>query len=48
LGFFGFGPGGSDGFVSYEGGDEVAEESLAVGGAAVEVTVFQGAAGHWV
>jgi len=35
LGFFGFGPGCFDGFVGYEGGDEVAEEGLSVGGFAV-------------
>ena len=35
LRFFGFGPGRFDGFVRYEGGDEVAEEGLAVRGAAV-------------
>ncbi len=46
LGFFGFVPGGADGFVFEEGGDEVAEEGLAVGGTAVEVAVFEGAAGH--
>ncbi len=34
LGFFGFGPGGGDGFVLEEGGDEVAEEGLAVRGCA--------------
>lgn len=34
LGFFCFGPGCFDGFVGEEGGDEVAEESLAVGGGA--------------
>lgn len=32
LGFFGFGPGCCYGFVLYEGGDEVAEEGLPVGG----------------
>ena len=46
LGFLGFVPGGPDGFVGYEGGDEVAEEGLTVGGVAVEVAVFDGAAGH--
>lgn len=46
LGFFGFGPGGRDGFVLDEGGDEVAEEGDAVGGFAAEVPVFEGAAGH--
>lgn len=30
LGFFGFMPGGGDAFVTYEGGDEVAEEGLSV------------------
>ena len=35
LCFFGFGPGRLDGFMGYEGGDEVAEEGLAMGGAAV-------------
>ena len=47
LGFFGFVPGGSDGFVRYEGGDEVSEEGLSVGGAAVEVAEFHMATGHW-
>ena len=46
LGFFGFGPGGADGGVREEGGDEVAEEGLPVRGGAVEVPVFEGAAGH--
>lgn len=32
--------------MSYEGGDEVAEEGLAVGGFAVQMAVFYGAAGH--
>ena len=30
-----------------ERGDEVAEEGLPVGGGAVQVPVFGGAAGHW-
>ncbi len=46
LRFFGFGPGRLDGFVGYEGGDEVAEEGLAVGGLAVQMPILQGAAGH--
>lgn len=46
LGFFGFGPGRPDGLVGDEGGDEVAEEGLAVGGRAVQVPVFQGTARH--
>lgn len=46
LGFFCFGPGRADGFVGEEGGYEVAEQGLAVGGGAVEVAVFEGAAGH--
>lgn len=46
LGFFGFVPGRGDGFVLEEGGDEVAEEGLSVGGAAVQMAVFEGAAGH--
>ena len=35
LRFFCFGPGRLDGFVGYEGGDEVAEEGLAVRGFAI-------------
>ena len=35
LRFFCFGPGRLDGFVGYEGGDEVAEEGLAVRGLAI-------------
>ena len=35
LRFFCFGPGRPDGFVGYEGGDEVAEEGLAVRGATI-------------
>lgn len=35
LRFFGFGPGRLYGFVSYERGDQVAEEGLAVGGLAI-------------
>ncbi len=46
LRFFGFGPGRLDGFVGDERGDEVAEEGLPVGGGAVQMAVFQGAAGH--
>lgn len=34
LGFFGFGPGGGDGFVLEEGSDEIPEEGLAVRGGA--------------
>ena len=48
LGFFGFGPGGFDGFMGYEGGDEVSKEGLPVGGAAVEMAVFHMAASHCV
>jgi len=46
LRLFRFRPGGGDGFVLEEGGDEVAEESLAVGAVAREVPVFDGSAGH--
>ena len=46
LRFFCFGPGRLDGFVGYEGGDEVAEEGLAVRGLAIQMPVFQVAAGH--
>ena len=46
LCFFRFGPGRLDGFVGYEGGDEVAEEGLAVRGRAIQMPVFQVAAGH--
>lgn len=35
LRFFCFGPGCLDGFVGHEGGDEVAEEGLAVRGLAI-------------
>lgn len=47
LGFLGFVPGCGDGFVFEEGGDEVAEESLSVGGFPAQVAVFEGTAGHW-
>ena len=47
LRLFGFGPGRLDGFVGEERGDKVAEEGLPVGGGAVQVPVFGGAAGHW-
>lgn len=47
LGFFGFRPCCGDGFVFEEGGDEVAEEGLSVGGFAAEMAVFEVAAGHW-
>lgn len=30
-----------------ERGDEVAEEGLSVGGGAVQMAIFEGAAGHW-
>ena len=46
LGFLGFGPCGGDGLVLEEGGDEVAEEGLTMGGAAIEVTIFEVAASH--
>jgi len=46
LGFFGFRPCCGDGFVFEEGGDEVAEEGLSVGGFAAEMAVFEVAAGH--
>ena len=46
LGFFRFGPGRRDGFVSEEGSDEVAEEGLSVGGIAAEMAEFEVAAGH--
>lgn len=46
LRFFCFGPGRLDGFVGYEGGDEVAEEGLAMRGRAIQMPVFQVAAGH--
>ena len=46
LRLFGFVPGRLDGFVRDERGDEVAEEGLPVRGGAVQVPVFQGAAGH--
>ena len=45
LGFFGFVPGGADGFVFEEGGDEVAEVGWGVGGGGVVVAVFSGATG---
>lgn len=51
LGFFGFGPGGADGFVLNKRGNEIAEECDAVGGFAAEVPVLKVAAGHgcgWV
>ena len=47
LRFLGLVPGRLDGFVRDERGDEVAEEGLPVRGAAVQVPVFQGAAGHF-
>jgi hypothetical protein len=46
LGFLGFRPCCGDGFVLEEGGDEVAEEGLSVGGLAAEMAVFEVAAGH--
>lgn len=42
LNFFRFGEGGADGFALNQGGDEVAEEGLSVGGGAAEVAVFNG------
>ena len=47
LRLFGLVPGRLDGFVRDERGDEVAEEGLPVGGGAVQMPVFGGAAGHW-
>lgn len=46
LRFFGFRPGRLYGFMGYKGGDEVAEEGLAVRGVAVQMPVFQSAASH--
>jgi len=40
LDFFGFGPGGGYGFLVDEGGDEVAEEGLSVGGGPAQVPVL--------
>ena len=46
LRFFGFGPGGRDGFVLDERGYKIAEEGLPVRGVAAQVPVFHVAAGH--
>ncbi len=46
LGFFGFVPGCSYGFVGEEGGDEIAEEGLTVGGFAAQMAILHCASGH--
>ena len=46
LGFFGFWPCCHDGLVCEEGGYEVAEEGLSMGGFSAEMAVFEVAAGH--
>ena len=46
LRFLCFVPGRLDGFVLDQGGDQVAEESLSVGGVAAEMPVFEVAVYH--
>lgn len=46
LGFFGFVPGGGYGFMSEEGGDEIAEEGLSVGRFAAQMAILHCASGH--
>ena len=46
LGLFGLGPSGGDSLVFEERGDQVAQQGLSVGGAAVQVPVLEIAACH--